>query len=46
MKRIATRWKAREVMSANPKKKGIRALKETYLAEAALKIWFEIAGTK
>ena len=46
MKRIATRWKAREAMSANQKKKEIRALKETCLAEAPLKIWFEIGGTK
>ena len=46
MKRIATRWKAREAMSEKPKKKEIRALKETCLAEAALRIWYEIGGTK
>ena len=44
MKRVATRWKVREVMSAKPKKKEIRELKETCLTEAALKIWFEIGG--
>ena len=46
MKRIATRWKAREAMSVNPKNKKIRVLKEICLAETAFKIWLEIGGTK
>ena len=46
LKRVATRWKVSEAMAAKPKKREIKNLKETCLAEAALKIWFEIGGTK